>query len=59
MFNFSCCTCQHTFEKLEKSSVAVATCPNCGNDAEKTVSAPTAFKFNGSGFYETDFKSKK
>jgi len=59
MFNFRCESCNSVFEKLTKSSDVTVSCPTCGNTADKTVSAPIGIKFNGTGFYETDFKGKK
>lgn len=59
MFNYECGDCGHQFEKLTKSSTTTVECSSCGAIAHKAVSAPIGFKFNGSGFYETDFKGKK
>ena len=60
IFDFQCYTCGHTTEKIVKSDVVVLDCPQCDTGVmEKQVAAPGGFKFNGKGFYETDFKKKR
>lgn len=59
MFDFKCTACDNKFEKLVDSSVVDIECPLCGSIATKELSSPGAFKFNGSGYYCTDFKGKK
>jgi predicted nucleic acid-binding Zn ribbon protein len=36
----------------------LATCPNCGGEVKKLISAP-AFQLKGSGWYATDYGGKK
>jgi len=57
LFDFHCKECGHEFERIAKSDAKVE-CPKCGAGADKKMSAPARPKFNGSGFYETDFKNK-
>ena len=58
IFDFICSDCGNEFEKIVPAATADLECPQCGAVAEKQIAAPAKPKFNGSGFYETDFKSK-
>ena len=40
------------------SDAPLATCPNCGGEVKKLLSAP-AVQFKGSGWYVTDYAGKK
>ena len=57
IYEYKCSSCFHSDDLFLKLSEAITkNCPVCGKEAfEKKVSAP-AFKLNGSGWYETDFK---
>jgi putative FmdB family regulatory protein len=59
IYEYQCQACEKTIEALQKISDApLLNCPKCGAAAlRKKVSAPT-FRLKGSGWYETDFKSK-
>lgn len=59
IYEYLCTKCGHELEKLQKISDAPLTdCPACGKPAlQKQVSA-AGFRLKGSGWYETDFKSK-
>jgi len=59
IYEYQCQACKHQFDALQKvSDPLLSTCPECGkNKLTKLLSAPT-FKLKGSGWYETDFKSK-
>ncbi|MEO7714399.1 MAG: FmdB family zinc ribbon protein [Gemmatimonadaceae bacterium] len=51
------CPSGHEFEKLYRTisgAEALAHCPQCGQDAERVMSA-AGFAFKGSGFYLTDY----
>lgn len=49
----------HEFELFQKmSDDPVATCPECGKEAERLLSAGGGFVFKGEGFYITDYKRK-
>ncbi|MFL5608720.1 MAG: FmdB family zinc ribbon protein [Gemmatimonadaceae bacterium] len=51
------CPQGHEFEKFYRSisgAEARATCPQCGQPAERIMS-PAGFAFKGSGFYLTDY----
>ena len=59
IYEYECEQCGHALEALQKVSEApLQTCPACKNDSlKKKISAP-GFRLSGSGWYETDFKSK-
>lgn len=49
----------HTFEVFQKiSDDPIATCPECGREAERQISGGAGFLFKGEGFYTTDYRSK-
>jgi predicted nucleic acid-binding Zn ribbon protein len=41
------------------SSEPVKSCPKCGGDVKKLISAGAGAIFKGSGFYQTDYKNKQ
>ena len=57
IYEYKCSNCSHSDDLFLKLSEAVTkNCPVCSRGTfEKMLSAP-AFKLNGSGWYETDFK---
>ena len=59
IYEYVCNECGHALEALQKFSDApLRVCPACNKDAlKKKISAP-GFRLSGSGWYETDFKSK-
>ncbi len=59
IYEYACGSCEHRFETIHKASEApLRDCPECGDSAlKKLISAPV-FRLKGSGWYETDFKSK-
>jgi putative FmdB family regulatory protein len=59
IYEYACQKCEHTFDALQKMhSDPLTECPECGEHAlKKLVSAPN-FRLKGSGWYETDFKTK-
>ena len=58
IYEYKCSSCSHSDDLFLKLSEAVTkNCPVCNKETfEKMLSAP-AFKLNGSGWYETDFKN--
>lgn len=47
----------HVFEQFQKmTDPPVATCPECGGEAERQLSAGAGLLFRGSGFYITDYR---
>jgi len=59
IYEYVCNECGHQLEALQKISDApLQVCPACEkNGLKKKISAP-GFRLSGSGWYETDFKSK-
>lgn len=52
------CSNDHTFDVFQKmSDEPVATCPECGEKAERILSGGAGFLFKGDGFYITDYRS--
>lgn len=60
IYEYECTKCGHRLEALQKASEApLKKCPECNRSTlEKLVSA-TSFQLKGTGWYATDFKSKK
>ena len=57
-YDFRCTSCQTTFEvQRPMGSSAPEVCPDCG-DAAKRVFSPVGVAFKGSGFHNTDYKSR-
>lgn len=59
IYEYQCDSCGANFDALQKLSDApLSECRKCGSsEVRKLLSAP-AFRLKGSGWYETDFKSK-
>ena len=54
------CPNGHTFELFQKMSDPPAeTCPSCGAGPVEKLLFPVAVHFKGSGFYSTDYGSRK
>ncbi|TDR23270.1 FmdB family zinc ribbon protein [Marinicella litoralis] len=60
IYEYQCQDCDHQLEKLQKMSDApLSDCPQCeAPSLVKKVSA-AGFRLKGTGWYETDFKTKK
>lgn len=53
------CPKGHEFEEFQRmSDPPVASCPVCGAEAERLLSAGAGLIFKGSGFYITDYRSE-
>ncbi len=53
------CPKGHEFELFQRmSDEPKATCPECGTEAERLLSAGAGFLFKGEGFYITDYRSE-
>ena len=59
-YEYACEACKHTFEKFHSMSEApVKKCPKCGkNKVKRLISRGGGILFKGSGFYQTDYRSK-
>jgi putative FmdB family regulatory protein len=52
------CAEGHEFERFQRmSDEPLSTCPTCGAEAQRLLSAGAGFLFKGSGFYITDYRS--
>ena len=53
------CPKGHTFDVFQKmSDPPAATCPECGEPAERMIVPGAGFLFKGEGFYITDYRSE-
>ena len=60
IYEYKCDLCNHQFEILQKiNDKPVKTCPECSADSLRKLVSAAAFKLKGTGWYETDFKTKK
>ena len=60
IYEYRCDQCGHQFEVLQKISDApVKNCPKCNSNNPRRLVSAVAFKLKGTGWYETDFKTKK
>lgn len=51
------CAKGHAFEVFQRmSDEPVSTCPECGAEAERLLSAGAGLLFKGPGFYVTDYR---
>lgn len=59
IYEYACGCCSHHFEVMQKISEGLKRkCPACGKLALKKMISQVAFRLKGSGWYETDFKTK-
>ncbi|MBT6043141.1 MAG: zinc ribbon domain-containing protein [Gammaproteobacteria bacterium] len=60
IYEYHCASCGADLEKIQKFSDPVLTdCPSCGKASLKKLVSASSFRLKGSGWYETDFKTKK
>ena len=58
IYQYRCVECGHQLEALQKmSDDRLVDCPECNQPALKKQVTAAAFKLNGTGWYETDFKN--
>ncbi|MDE0841632.1 MAG: zinc ribbon domain-containing protein [Porticoccaceae bacterium] len=59
IYEYRCAACGHQLEALQKmSDDPLCQCPSCSGDELKKQISAVGFRLSGSGWYETDFKSK-
>ena len=59
LYEYECQSCAHRMETLQRMDEAPLTvCPECGGPLKKLIST-SGFHFKGSGWYKTDYASKK
>src|SRR6478735_6283408 len=60
IYEYQCAACHHALETIQKFSDAPLTdCPACHKSGLKKLLSAPAFRLNGAGWYETDFKTGK
>jgi putative FmdB family regulatory protein len=58
-YDYRCMGCGDDFEHFQTmTSDPLETCSKCGGDLKRLIGAGLGPIFKGSGFYETDYKSK-
>ena len=58
-YDYKCSNCNHTFEYFQPMSAAPLTeCPECKGNLKRIIGTGSGPIFKGSGFYQTDYKSK-
>lgn len=59
IYEYQCGDCHHQFDTLQKMSEAPLTdCPVCHKASLQKMVSATSFQLKGTGWYETDFKTK-
>ncbi len=58
IYEYACRSCEHRLETIQKASEdPLRDCPSCGQPALKKLLSAPVFRFKGTGWYETDFKT--
>lgn len=59
IYEYQCANCGHQFDVLQQvSDEPLKGCPKCNKQALKKLISQTSFQLKGTGWYETDFKTK-
>ena len=59
IYEYQCSECGHKLEVLQKiSDDPLTICPACNASALKKLISAVGFRLSGTGWYETDFKTK-
>lgn len=59
IYEYECSKCHHSFELIQKiTDDPVTQCPKCLTDNAKKLVSAAGFQLKGTGWYETDFKTK-
>ena len=59
IYEYECDNCGHEFEIMRKlSDEPLSACPSCGKSGLRKIISKVAFRLKGTGWYETDFKTK-
>ncbi len=58
-YDYGCEECGHHFEKFQSIKARKLTrCPRCGGKVKRLIGTGAGIIFKGTGFYETDYRSK-
>jgi putative FmdB family regulatory protein len=58
-YEYKCLECGHQFELFQKiTEDPINECPNCKGHVKRLIGMGAGPIFKGSGFYQTDYKSK-
>ncbi len=58
-YDYKCLDCGHTYELYQRiSEDPIKVCPECQGNLKRLIGAGGTPIFKGSGFYQTDYKSK-
>lgn len=58
-YEYECTKCGYTFEKFQRmSDEPLKRCPKCRCKVKRLIGSGAGIIFKGSGFYETDYRSK-
>ena len=59
-YEYECEACGHRFEKFQSmSEKSIRKCPECSKSkVQRVISGGSGVLFKGSGFYQTDYRSK-
>jgi len=58
-YEYRCESCSHEFERFQSITAdPLKTCPECEGAVRRLLGGGSGFIFKGSGFYQTDYRSK-
>lgn len=59
-YDYECTACGHEYEKFQSITAKPArTCPICRGRVRRLIGSGAGIIFRGSGFYQTDYRSKE
>lgn len=59
IYEYQCASCHHHFDLIQKiNAEPVKQCPKCFNNTVVKLVSAAGFQLKGTGWYETDFKTK-
>jgi len=58
-YDYKCLSCNTKFEIFQSiKDEPLKVCPNCNGELKRMIGSGAGIIFNGSGFYQTDYKNK-
>jgi len=59
-YEYECSSCGHRFEEFQSiTAKPMEKCPKCGKAVKRLIGNGGGIIFKGSGFYQTDYRSKE